>query len=220
MARLQALVRIPTVSRQDPADEDASAFERFHEELRAQFPRLHDELELTPVTDHGLLFHWRGRADARPIVLMAHLDVVPVDDDAIWRHPAFGADIVDGQVWGRGTLDDKGSLVAICEAVERLLEQGFVPAQDVWLSFGCDEEVSGKAAPAAVEILRERGVEPWFVLDEGGAVAHEAFPGVAPPVAVVLGPTAPTPSVVIASSTPAQPRGPPGLFLRHCSLLL
>ena len=185
VARLQALVRIPTVSRQDPADEDASAFERFHEELRAQFPRLHDELELTPVTDHGLLFHWRGHDDARPIVLMAHLDVVPVDDDATWRHPAFGADIVDGQVWGRGTLDDKGSLVAICEAVERLLEQGFVPAQDVWLSFGCDEEVSGKAAPAAVEILRERGVEPWFVLDEGGAVAHEAFPGVAPPVAVV-----------------------------------
>ena len=185
VARLQALVRIPTVSRPDPADEDAAAFERFLTELRTQFPLLHEELELTPVTDHALLFRWAGRDAARPVVLMAHLDVVPVDSDATWRHPAFGGDIVDGDIWGRGTLDDKGSLVGICEAVERLLEQGFTPAQDVWLSFGCDEEVMGQAAPAAVAVLRERGVRPWFVLDEGGAVAHEAFPGVEPPVAVV-----------------------------------
>jgi carboxypeptidase PM20D1 len=185
VARLQALVRIPTVSRPDPADEDAAAFERFLAELRTQFPLLHGELELTPVTDHALLFRWAGRDAARPVVLMAHLDVVPVDFDATWQHPAFGGDIVDGDIWGRGTLDDKGSLVGICEAVERLLEQGFTPAQDVWLSFGCDEEVMGQAAPAAVAVLRERGVRPWFVLDEGGAVAHEAFPGVEPPVAVV-----------------------------------
>ena len=144
----------------DPADEDAAPFDAFLAELRAQFPLLHERLELTPVTDHGLLFRWAGRDAARPVVLMAHLDVVPVDGDATWQHPPFGADIVDGEIWGRGTLDDKGSLVGICEAVERLLEQDFVPAQDVWLSFGCDEEVMGVAAPAAVAILRERGVTP------------------------------------------------------------
>ena len=185
VARLQALVRIPTVSRPDAADEDAAQFEAFLAELRAQFPLLHERLELTPVTDHGLLFRWAGRDTARPVVLMAHLDVVPVDGDATWQHPPFGADIVDGEIWGRGTLDDKGSLAGICEAVERLLAQDFVPAQDIWLSFGCDEEVMGVAAPAAVEILRERGVTPWFVLDEGGAVAHDAFPGVEPPIAVI-----------------------------------
>jgi carboxypeptidase PM20D1 len=185
VARLQALVRIPTVSRPDPADEDAEQFAAFLAELRTQFPLLHERLELTPVTDHGLLFRWAGRDAARPVVLMAHLDVVPVDGDATWQHPPFGADIVDGEIWGRGTLDDKGSLAAICEAVERLLERGFVPAQDIWLSFGCDEEVMGVAAPAAVAILRDRGVTPWFVLDEGGAVAHDAFPGVEPPIAVI-----------------------------------
>jgi carboxypeptidase PM20D1 len=116
---------------------------------------------------------------------MAHLDVVPVDESAPWRHPAFDAVVDDGAVWGRGTLDDKGSLVALCEAVETLLTDGFVPAQDVWLSFGADEEVSGRCAPAAVAELERRGVVPWFVLDEGGAVAADAFPGVAAPLAVV-----------------------------------
>jgi carboxypeptidase PM20D1 len=116
---------------------------------------------------------------------MAHLDVVPVDDGAPWQHPPFGAEIHDGAVWGRGTLDDKGPLVAICEATEALLEQDFTPAQDVWLSFGCNEEVSGTAATLAVEELTRRGVRPWFVVDEGGAIAAEAFPGVAAPIGVV-----------------------------------
>ena len=75
----------------------------------------------------------------------------------------------------------RAALIAICEAVERLLEAGPRPAQDVWLSFGCDEEVSGHQRRSAVDELVRRGVRPWFVLDEGGAVAHEAFPGVAAP---------------------------------------
>ncbi len=91
----------------------------------------------------------------------------------------------DGHVWGRGTLDDKGSLVGICSAVERLLAGGFVPSRDVWLSFGAREEVSGQDAVAAVDELRSRGVTPWFVLDEGGAIALEAFPGVKPPLGVI-----------------------------------
>lgn len=185
VAKLQALVRIPTVSHRDPSLVDVEAFDRFVVELEQQFPRLHKALELTRIGTHGLLFRWRGRGDERPVVLMAHLDVVPVDEDAPWQHPPFDATIADGSIWGRGTLDDKGSLVAICEAVETLLEQEFTPAQDVWLSFGCDEEVSGGTAELAVEELVRRGVRPWFVLDEGGAVAHEAFPGVAAPIGVI-----------------------------------
>jgi len=185
VAKLQALVRIPTVSNRDPELVDTAAFDAFLTELAVQFPRLHESLELTRVGSHGLLFHWEGSSAERPVVLMAHLDVVPVDGEAPWQYPAFGAEIHDGAVWGRGTLDDKGCLVAICEAVERLLEQGFTPAQDVWLSFGSDEEVSGTAAPEAVAELTRRGVEPWFVVDEGGAVAAEAFPGVKPSVAVI-----------------------------------
>jgi carboxypeptidase PM20D1 len=185
VAKLQALVRIPTVSNRDPALVDVAAFDKFVAELARQFPILHEQLELTRVDTHGLLFHWAGRSTERPVVLMAHLDVVPVEEDAPWQHPAFGAEIHDGAVWGRGTLDDKGELVAICAAVEDLLERGFTPEQDVWLSFGCNEEVSGTSAVLAVEELRRRGIEPWFVIDEGGASASEAFPGVSAPVGVV-----------------------------------
>jgi carboxypeptidase PM20D1 len=183
--KLQTLVRIPTVSHRDRSLVDTDSFTAFVAELAVQFPLLHERLELTTVDTHGLLFRWTGRSADRPVVLMAHSDVVPVDPDAPWRHPAFGAEIHDGAIWGRGTLDDKGALVAICEAVETLLEQDFVPAQDVWLSFGCNEEVSGDAAALAVAELERRGGRPWFVLDEGGAIAAEAFPGVAPPIGVV-----------------------------------
>jgi carboxypeptidase PM20D1 len=185
VAKLQALVRIPSVSDRDPSRVDTTTFDTLLGELRAQFPLLHERLELTRVGSHGLLFRWPGRADDRPTVLMAHLDVVPVDESAPWRHPPFSAEIHDGAVWGRGTLDDKGCVTAISEAVERLLEAGHEPSQDVWLSFGCDEEVSGTAAEAAVDELVRRGVRPWLVLDEGGAVAHEAFPGVKRPVAAI-----------------------------------
>lgn len=182
---LQALVRTPTVSDRDPTRVDAEAFDRLLTELADQFPLVHQRLDLTRVSTHGLLFHWAGASAERPVVLMAHLDVVPVDEDAPWQHDPFGGEIHDGAVWGRGTLDDKGCVVAICDAVETLLEAGHTPAQDVWLSFGCDEEVSGTAAQAAVEVLSTRGVTPWLVLDEGGAIAADAFPGVRKPLGVI-----------------------------------
>ena len=183
VAKLQALVQIPTVSYRDPERVDTAAFDSFVEELARQFPLLHDRLDLTRVHTHGLLFHWRGASDERPVVLMAHLDVVPVEGS--WQHDAFSGAVVDGQIWGRGTLDDKGCLVGICEAVESLLEREFTPAQDVWLSFGCDEEVFGTAAELAVAELERREVRPWFVVDEGGAIAHDAFTGISKPVGVV-----------------------------------
>src|SRR6476659_838473 len=183
--KLQALVRIPTVSHRDRSQVDTAAFDAALAELERSFPLLHARLGRTRIAGHALLLHWPGRSSSRPVVLMAHLDVVPVDEQATWQHPAFGAVVLDGAMWGRGTLDDKGSLVAICEAVETLLERGFVPAQDVWLSFGCEEEVSGTAAQEAVAELVRRGVRPWFVLDEGGAIAHEAFPGVRAPIGVI-----------------------------------
>ncbi|MBD8606042.1 M20/M25/M40 family metallo-hydrolase [Aeromicrobium sp. CFBP 8757] len=183
VAALQALVRIPTVSDRDPANVDVAAFDEALDELERRFPLVHQHLELTRVDTHGLLFRWIGRSDAKPVVMMAHLDVVPVEGQ--WQYPAFSGKVVDGTIWGRGTLDDKGSLVGICAAVECLLVEGFVPAQDVWLSFGCNEEVSGTSAVLAVEALRAKGVQPWFVIDEGGAIASEAFPGVAAPIGVI-----------------------------------
>lgn len=185
LEHLRALVRLPTVSSPDEGAIDPAPFEALHRELARAFPLLHEHLTLHRVRAHSLLLHWAGRGTGDPVVLMAHQDVVPVDDTAPWQHPPFAAEVHDGSVWGRGTLDDKASLVAICAAVERLLAAGHVPARDVWLSFGAREEVSGPDAGETAELLRSLGVTPWFVLDEGGAVAHEAFPGVQPPLGVI-----------------------------------
>jgi len=121
-------------------------------------------------------------------VLMAHLDVVPVVAEE-WEHPPFGAEIVgagaDAAIHARGAIDDKGSLVAILEAVEQLVADGFTPAGDVYLSFGHNEETAGDGARELVAVLRSRGVRPALVLDEGGAVVDGVIPGVTVPTAMV-----------------------------------
>ena len=182
---LSALVRIPTVSSRGPGETDLGAFDELHATLARLYPLLHAALDLEVLPDRALLLHWRAASDERPVVLMAHQDVVPVVPAEWTSGDPFSGEIRDGSVWGRGTLDDKGSLVVLLEAVESLLGEGFVPAQDVWLSLGDDEEIAGISADAAVARLRELGVRPWLVLDEGGAVVTGAFPGVEAPIAVV-----------------------------------
>ncbi|MEO6996471.1 MAG: M20/M25/M40 family metallo-hydrolase, partial [Terracoccus sp.] len=182
---LRACIRHRTVSHWGDALTDRSAFAALLDELRARFPLLHERCEVERIAGDALLVRWAGRTREAPLVLMAHLDVVPVDDEADWAHPPFAAELADGHVWGRGALDCKGSLVAICAAVEALLADDVEPARDVWLSFGCNEEVSGVAAKEAVAVLRARGVDPWFVIDEGGAIVQGVLPGVADPMAVI-----------------------------------
>jgi carboxypeptidase PM20D1 len=186
--RLRQLVRIPTISRLDPADTDWVPFERFIDELPALYPALHAALDRELVAGHSMLYRWRGRSDGAPSVLMAHYDVVSATDDG-WTHPPFSADLVgegaEQLVWGRGTLDDKGALVAVLEGVEAAVVAGHVPASDVFLSFGHDEETAGAGANAIVALLEGRGIRPGFVLDEGGAVVEGIFPGVTDPIAVI-----------------------------------
>jgi carboxypeptidase PM20D1 len=188
--RFRALLRVPTMSRAAVEETDRSAFDRFVGMLPELYPALHAVLD-RELHGHSMLYRWRGLAgpgDDSPTVLMAHYDVVPATDEG-WRHPPFGAEVTgegDARVlWGRGTLDDKGALVAILEAVEALVLDGFTPAKDVYLSFGHDEETVGSGAQAIVAALKERDVRPALVVDEGGAVVEGIFPGVTKPIAVV-----------------------------------
>lgn len=184
-AKLARLITCRTVSSRIPEDVDAAEFARFRTELAALFPAVHEQLALEEAGG-GLMFHWQGREpELDPVVLMAHYDVVPVQDESTWEHPPFAGVLADGYIHGRGALDDKGSLAAILEAVETLLAEGFVPARSVYLSFGDNEETAGDSAAQAAALLKARGVRPWLVLDEGGAVAGQAFPFVKSPVAVI-----------------------------------
>jgi len=187
--RLRALIRVPTVSRTDRDLQDADAFARFPVLLSELYPRVHAALELERVGDTGLLYRWSGTDRGDALIVMAHWDVVPADEDG-WQHEPFDAALTtdpDGarRLWGRGTIDDKGALGGILEAVESLLESGFQPQHDVYLSFGGDEEVQGSAAETAVDLLLARGVAVDFVLDEGGAVVQGQFPGVSEPTAAI-----------------------------------
>nr|WP_314845074.1 M20/M25/M40 family metallo-hydrolase [uncultured Microbacterium sp.] len=175
--RLSRMIQLPTVSAE--LDQRGSApFEQFVALIADLYPLVHASLDLERHTDFGLLFHWRGSgaASGGPAVLMAHYDVVPVDESDAWTHPPFAGVIADGIVHGRGALDDKGPLIVILEAVENLLADGFVPARDVYLSFGGNEETYGRAAEEIALVLRQRGIVPWIVVDEGGAVVDAPLP--------------------------------------------
>ncbi|WP_324275400.1 M20/M25/M40 family metallo-hydrolase [Blastococcus brunescens] len=183
-ARLAELVRIPTISTRDRDELDTAAFERFRQRLTELYPHTHRVLAREVLGDGALLYRWSSGVDLPPLVLMAHYDVVPVAGQE-WSRDPFSGLVEDGVVHGRGAIDDKGALVAILEAVESLVAAGFTPARDVHLSFGNDEEVAGVGAKLAVDALTSRGVRPWAVIDEGGAVVSGVFPGVPGQTAVV-----------------------------------
>ena len=175
--RLSRMIQLPTVSA-ELETRGSAPFEDFVALIAELYPRVHSELVLERHTDFGLLYRWVGRREAAdgPLVLMAHYDVVPVDESDAWTHPPFAGVIENGSVYGRGALDDKGPLVVILEAVENLLAEGFVPARDVYLSFGGNEETYGSAAIAIAAALQEHGIVPWLVVDEGGAVVDAPLP--------------------------------------------
>lgn len=187
--RLAAALRLETISHEDPRHLDPGAFLAFHALMERSFPRVHATLERETVNDLTLLYRWPGADPSlRPIVLMSHIDVVPVapGTEDRWLQPPFGGVIADGFIWGRGALDDKFGVVGILEAIEILLGEGFEPARTTYLVFGHDEEVGGDhGALAAAQLLHERGVEPEYVLDEGGAVIVGVVPGLDVPVAAV-----------------------------------
>ncbi|MEM9667917.1 MAG: M20 family peptidase [Pseudomonadota bacterium] len=163
-------IRTITLLAGDPRPGQEQAWLDLHAWLAETYPGTHATLELEKVADYSLLYRWQGSdASLDPIVLMAHQDVVPVNigTESDWTGTPFGGEIIDDIVYGRGALDDKGSLVAIMEAVEALIISGFTPRRTVYLMFGHDEEVSGSGAEAMFALLDSRGVRAEMVLDEG-----------------------------------------------------
>lgn len=182
---LSKMIQIPTISNQDFTKCDQQQFIHFEQLLAEQYPLVHQTCTKTKIDNTGLLFYWKGRSHAKPTVLMAHYDVVPVGDLSKWEHEPFSGQIIDNILWGRGTLDTKITLLGVMEGAETMIKQGFVPENDIYLSFAGDEEVAGTGAPAIVAYLAEHHIKPALVVDEGGAIVKDIFPTVTKDIAVI-----------------------------------
>jgi carboxypeptidase PM20D1 len=188
-AHLSQAVRFATVSQQPPAPIDPAPFDGFVAWLAATYPEVHKGLAREMLGKRTILFKWTGKdAAAKPVMLAAHYDVVPVipGTEAAWKHPPFSGDIAEGYVWGRGTLDDKSAVITMLEAVTHLLKQGYQPRQTIYLSFGHDEELGGETGAAAVTAqFKAQNIRLAWSLDEGSFVLDGIVSGVVPPVASI-----------------------------------
>ncbi|MEI8326097.1 MAG: M20 family peptidase, partial [Betaproteobacteria bacterium] len=188
-ARLGEAVRLRTISSRDDAALNAEQFWQLHALLQARFPKAHAALKREVVGDLSLLYTWEGsNPKAQPILLMAHQDVVPIapGTDKDWTQEAFSGLVQDGFVWGRGTWDDKGNLMAQMEAVEMLVASGYKPERTVYLAFGADEEVLGlRGAARIAALLKQRKVRLDFIVDEGLLITEGIMPGLAQPTALI-----------------------------------
>ena len=184
VSALQQLVRCKTVSNVDPALEDDAEFEKLINLLPELYPHIVKACTFTRFPDRGLLFHWQGKAHDKPSVMMAHYDVVPVQED-MWEKPPFAAILENGVLWGRGTLDTKVTLNGALSAANYLVQKGFVPEQDIYFAFSGGEEVNGKGAENIVNYFAQQGIVPALVVDEGGAVVENVFPGVNVPCGMI-----------------------------------
>lgn len=181
---LSQLIRCKTVSYNDHSLEDEAEFEKLITLLPELYPHVFEACDFQQLSDRALLFRWPGTKPGDPAVLMAHYDVVPVNE-AHWEKPPFDAVIENGVLWGRGTLDTKATFSGVLFSANHLISQGFRPEHDIYFAFSGGEEVNGKGAPNIVQYFVDHGLEPSIVVDEGGAVVRDVFPGVTAPCAVV-----------------------------------
>lgn len=187
--RLAAAVRLRTISFDGRDGASAGEFRKLHALLEKSFPRAHSALKREFVNELSLLYTWPGSdPSAKPIMLMAHQDVVPIapGTEKDWQADPFAGEIRDGFVWGRGAWDDKANLFAIFEAVETLAASGFKPRQTLYIASGHDEEIGGRQGGKAIaELLQSRGVRLDFVVDEGLLITEGVLKGLDRPAALI-----------------------------------
>ena len=188
ISRLQGAIKYKTISYQFPGKPDSIEFIGIHNYFEKMFPLIHSSIEKTTFK-YSLLYKWQGKNDnVKPVLLMSHIDVVPVDQATLsdWEAGPFSGELKNGNIYGRGTMDNKMGVLGIMEAVEMLMEDGFKPERTIYLAFGHDEEIGGdKGAGSIATFLEEEGVDLEFVIDEGGFIVNGLIPGLDKPMAVI-----------------------------------
>ena len=186
---LSDAIRCQTISNQEMVEKDYSHWLQLHETLKKNYPLLNKTLTKQEINHYSLIYKWPGKnSTLKPILFAAHLDVVPADKDTgkQWTHPPFSGEVDKEFVWGRGALDMKNHLIALMEAVEFLVREGFSPKRTIYLAFGHDEEIYGlEGALKISQWLEKQGIKLGAVLDEGGNISQEILKGVDFPVAAV-----------------------------------
>jgi carboxypeptidase PM20D1 len=189
VTRFTQAIQLPTVSYDDSSRFDSVPFQGLLDLLQTNYPLADSLLQRETVSRYSLLYTWKGSDPSlKPALLLAHMDVVPVEDEtkSKWTQPPFSGLVQNGFIWGRGSLDDKLSVISIMEAVEKLLQQGYQPKRTIYLAFGHDEEISGrKGATQIAALLKQRGVQAEFALDEGLIITEGVVPGITKPVGLI-----------------------------------
>ena len=181
---LRTLVRFKTVSYRDSKLEDNAEFEGLLNELPKLYPNVYKNCTQTLLDDRGVLILWQGKKHDAPSVMMAHYDVVPVNEE-MWDKPPFEAILENGVIWGRGTLDTKVTVNGILSAADKLIADGFTPENDIYFAFSGGEEINGKGAVNIVDYFEKNNINLALVVDEGGAVVEKVFPGVSKPCGLI-----------------------------------
>lgn len=184
VSNLQKLVQCKTISYNDHALEDKEEFRKLKDLLPKLYPNVFAACGYQEFSGEAVLLRWPGKTAGDPAIMMAHYDVVPVDE-AKWEKPPFAGIVEDGVLWGRGTLDTKVTLASALYAANTLIGEGFVPEHDVYFAFSGGEEVNGLGAVQIVDYFAEKGITPAMVVDEGGGVVQDVFPGVKEPCAMI-----------------------------------
>jgi carboxypeptidase PM20D1 len=184
---LSGAIQYKTISNDDPSKIDKTQFFALHGYLEKTFPMVHKTLKREKISEMSLLYTWEGSdKELKPVIILAHQDTVPVEEEAEWTQPPYSGAVVDGYIWGRGTLDMKGTLIGVMEAFEYLINKGFKPKRTIYLAMGHDEEDGGmNGAFKIASLLKSRGIKFAAAIDEGAYVIEQMFPGLEKPVALI-----------------------------------
>ena len=158
---LSNAITYKTISPQDSTSIDSLTFLSFNNFLRETYPLTFGTLEEEIFSNYTILLKWNGEngSSLNPILIMAHSDVVPIENLDNWNEPPFSGTVKNNYIWGRGAIDDKSSLIAILESIEYLISNDFIPGRDIYISFGHDEENTGKYGNAIIaQKLEQKGI--------------------------------------------------------------
>jgi carboxypeptidase PM20D1 len=187
--RLSEAITHKTIS-YNSQETDTVAYTGFLKFIEHTYPLLDSLLDKTLINDFSMVYKWEGSDPSlKPILLMGHTDVVPIEKATLdrWEMDPFSGTIKDGFIFGRGTMDDKGNVLAIIEAINLRLKEGFKPKRTIYLSFGHDEEVGGpNGAKFVAQYFKKQGISFEYILDEGGVLMDAGFfPGIDKPAALI-----------------------------------